>query len=733
MAFALPLALGLVGQQIGGWVATGLFGYTAAGLGGAIGFLGGTLAGSAIIGKNTGSKQRALASTFQIPVVTEGIPIPIVYGTQRLSGFVATYSNFKSKTVEHHEDVGGTGLGGTTVTSSEIRYYLDYQYVFCFGPVKSIKNIDVNKKDIFTGPLGNGSSSDPVSLTTDLGQIEWYWGFDDQPLSSDLVDILLSVGTSTPRSRRICYFVAKKFHLNNSPNLPPITATVSRFPPAPSTDGDWFLLHEQQIGTGDANPAMMILDLLTDKYYGLRIPQDYINLDSFKDAAYQFSNEKFGLSMTIDRSQPLASILEDIKVWTNSFLSIDPNGKIYMQVNRENTPITSNDVVFIDDNAILPGTLNVQSGSWSDVTNVLKIEFTDATVDYTTRSVQLYNSGNLQATGIKKVDTVNLAGITDKQQAVKQGNRLLYQRGFPLAKASFEINRTTARLHTGRRIWLRPSTWRAEDYLVMHVTQIEESEPSSDRIKVSAVEDSLYHVASVDFGSPDDVFIEALRELQPLRFVRAYQLPVGSLNPSGETRILIPAGQYPNEVSGGFWVYGRLTGSEDDYELLGQRTRYVPAGQLLSDIPGDGADVDATFTFDIQLDGINDSQVSIVSSSSWSHNKQVMLVGNEIISVKKVEPFSEAMWDNTYHVTGVRRGVLGSIKEAHYGAIVDPYGEYCSHTDGEEVFFIRQIEKDYFTSSSIEPGNTYDVKVTPFDSSRIVPLDEVPEFTIDVV
>ncbi|PHQ80466.1 MAG: hypothetical protein COB69_05970, partial [Phycisphaera sp.] len=499
---ATVLGAGLTGAAIGF--------YYGGPTGAQAGYLGGILIASALLGAEAGAEFNPASDLSGFTSNKEGTPIPILFGRGKLSGLQMHYGSFASS-----QSGGGGGSGlGSQGGGSTVSYKVDAAMLLGWGPVATLLDITNRNESIWNGGPLSRTDGAPTDITTDLGTFSFFWGIDGQPYAP----YFQAIDANPPRFNRYCFATINEANLGSSPNWPSSLAFELARYPITSLTGD------SNIGD-DANPAHIIFEILTNPIWGLRIPPAYINADSFQDAADQFAAEVFGLSFIMSTAQPAISVLSDISTWTNSYLFVDTDGKIAMDMIRENQNLTDDDFIIIDDSNLVDGTLRVSRASGSGVINQLAVQWTDATNEYSTQAFPVQNEVSVDLYG-PKFSTLNLSAITNKSTAVKQANRILYQRSAIQRAATFDCNQRSTRIWIGRRIRLSPGSWGSDEAIDLIVTAIDENQPESGIVTVSALEDVLAEVPSVSFGVPDDSNTVDGDDLACLTRFAIFELPI---------------------------------------------------------------------------------------------------------------------------------------------------------------------------------------------------------------
>ena len=124
------LALGVVGSALG----------SAIGIGASAGWLGGVMLGNLLFGGGKGQNiEGPRIDDLSVQTSTYGAPIPLVYGTMRISGNVIWSTPLKeTRTVK--KSSGGKG-GGKKSSQTTYSYSVSFAVGLCLGPVATVRRI----------------------------------------------------------------------------------------------------------------------------------------------------------------------------------------------------------------------------------------------------------------------------------------------------------------------------------------------------------------------------------------------------------------------------------------------------------------------------------------------------------------------------------------------------------------------------------------------------------------
>lgn len=205
------LALGVVGSALG----------SAIGIGASAGWLGGVLLGNLLFGGGKGEKniEGPRIDDLSVQTSTYGAPIPLVYGTMRLSGNVIWSTPLKeTRTVTRSS--GGKG-GGKKSSQTTYSYSASFAVGLCVGPVATVRRIWADTKVIYDATASNTQSTEKYP-----GMIAFHRGGEDEEPDA-ASEMHLGAG-NVPAFRGMCYLVFDNMQLKDFANrIPNISAQKS--------------------------------------------------------------------------------------------------------------------------------------------------------------------------------------------------------------------------------------------------------------------------------------------------------------------------------------------------------------------------------------------------------------------------------------------------------------------------------------------------------------------------
>ncbi|WP_254789451.1 fibronectin type III domain-containing protein [Vibrio parahaemolyticus] len=196
-----------------------------------------------------------------------------------------------------------------------------------------------------------------------------------------------------------------------------------------------------------SNTALAVLDFLTNTYYGMGIPTDYIDIESFKYAATFVDNHDLRINSAINADDNYADILRDMLACCGGALAIT-NGRIKFLVEEA---VTAPIYEFNEDN-ITKGTLKVSPSGSSDYYNVVTTQFKSASNrdnadDFmipadTTTDPRIRQDGQVITKSLKMPYARDAYPEEEGKvlHGVKHMTNIVYKKAFFQTKASFEVD-----------------------------------------------------------------------------------------------------------------------------------------------------------------------------------------------------------------------------------------------------------------------------------------------------
>ena len=410
------------------------------------------------------------AGKVDLPRAEEGDAIPAVFGTVLIAPNMIWWGNVEPKPIKGDRRISafGVDIQGPRATIGH-RYYVGMQGALCWGPVDELVEIVVaetnklSERGAETSRLVSGggyttTTSDACSpalpiayvaagqaitvTANDLfggkteeggvsGTLRFYYGSTTQTANSYLTT---NVQSPFPAYRGLCYAVWEKMYLGTSPYIKPWQFVVRRCPGALGVlAADTSL---SRIGD-DANPAEVIYDIWTDSRWGLGESASALDLDSFLSCLQTLSDEGLGISGAIADGSAEDAIKEILRT-IDGVLCEDPlTGKMRLKLIRADYTVADLEVF----NASNSSELEATRADWDKVTTEVKVSYTDASKNFTTRTRAAYNPAARAALGKSRGISVSYPLISTGANAEAIGLRDLRAVSSPLAAGSITVPR----------------------------------------------------------------------------------------------------------------------------------------------------------------------------------------------------------------------------------------------------------------------------------------------------
>jgi Putative phage tail protein len=369
------------------------------------------------------TKQAEPLAHIQLQTSSYGNPLPIVYGTQRVTAALIWYDEFNK---ERHDKSENVGKGGS-INSTEYTYSACIMLALCEGPVAALHRV-WRDKEVFLVPadcgfeanfLGARSNPTPWTHLTSVHPTKaiGYGG------TAWVAAAKLNLPDAALRNHSV--------EVQGFFALYPHTYTE----PAPRSN----------VQTNyDAHPADIITDLLTSVDYGLgwdpsRLVMN-VGTDGFAASSFTTYVHALGfyLSLALNEQATALDILGGILAATNS-AAVWSQGKIKF-LPYGDTSATGNSHTFTPNLTVqyslgtddfLPvadmDPIQVERSNLQDTYNSVPVEFIDRTQDYKQSVVEDPDQADAEAYGLRRSDPIPAHFVTKSDVALAL-SRLAAQR-----------------------------------------------------------------------------------------------------------------------------------------------------------------------------------------------------------------------------------------------------------------------------------------------------------------
>ena len=324
---------------------------------------------------SAGATAPTVADGIRVQSSIAGKPVQIVYGSNRVSGNLVWYGNFNAV-----QSSSGAGKGGTTSRSGSYNYFAAFILGICQGPVATVNQVWISKStsiNIAGAALGftNGSYAQPA-----LGFLETFYPAQALAYSG------------------LCYVASNDYALGSSAELPNFSFEILGI--AAGSGGPY----------GDANPALVVSDFLTNPYYGAGFPSEYLgDLTNFSQYC---SAQGLWVSPVFDQNQDAASLLDDLVtscnaawVWSGGTLTIVSYGDVGLAANGATYLPPEAPVFALTDDDFLAGSgdpVTIERSRPADQENALSVEYLNRWNAYNPDLAQARDEASIAVFGLRQ-------------------------------------------------------------------------------------------------------------------------------------------------------------------------------------------------------------------------------------------------------------------------------------------------------------------------------------------
>lgn len=423
----------------------------------------------------------APVAAFNVQTSALGKPIPIVYGTMRLPGNVLWYGDFHS-TQSATQAGGGGGKGGlfgggnsAASASTTYNYFVSVEIGLCEGPIVGFGQVFVDKA-VYANPTVNFNFT---TFTGTYPQTPWtYLQTNHQTIAEDhvipaspgpyVVTVLytqspftdfgvVSIGgtvfakvAASPAVNQYTVSANGVYTFNSANAGTQVTISYQSFNQQPPNEalgynGIAYVAANLSLGTSaslqnfnfevrgiystsvgslpDADPSLMISDLLTNVHYGCGFPSALIgSLTTYQNYALAAG---LLLSVSYSDQRTCASMIDDIMlatnsaaVWNGTSLTVIPWGDQSLTGNGKTYTPPSSPAFALTDDDFMPNQGSSGSGSGDDPVlcqrkrpadklNSVKIEFLNRSTNYNPEIVEAKDQALIDAYGMRQAPSAS--------------------------------------------------------------------------------------------------------------------------------------------------------------------------------------------------------------------------------------------------------------------------------------------------------------------------------------
>jgi len=514
--------------------------------------------------------------------------------------------------------------------------------------------IAINQPSLFGGDEREGGIA---------GTIDLYRGTLTQDPNAYLEAVL---GVSLPGYRGVCYAVCRGglnlgaarsiligpsaaqvrsgMYVGTSPFIKNISFVLRRTPnPIGLTAG------RENVG-GDANPACVLYEILTDQRWGAGIPASLVYTASFVAAGEALFAEGLGVSMVADSQASAYDLVAEVLRHVDGVIYADPSsGLLTLKLARADYHVPSLPV--LDPSSI--ESCRISRPAWDELKNSVKVHYVDRSANFTERVAAVQDLAQLEARGGEvSEEEYSFRGLSNAAAAQAKAAGLLKTNSYPLAPLELVVNRRAARLRPGDAFRL---TWPPDGIsdMVARATRVRDGEPRDGRVVVDAVED----VFAVDWTGYDppapSEWVDPVGAPQQLGAAALLECPYALVVGPERLALSLGARAAAGGLLLGYQVWSDPTGGTD-LALTNEVRELTPTGLLSGGLDYTGG------TFRL-MSPVGVAALEAANNQDFAAGRNLVLIDQEFIAWQGIAQNA----DGSFTITGCVRGVADTTPALH--------------------------------------------------------------------
>ncbi len=374
-------------------------------------------------------------------------------------------------------------------------YYLGMHHVIAHDSVTALRKIFVGETEVWSGNV-------TANTTVNIDKWNCFGGFHSEGGVAGNVDVCFGrstqtqnnylvarTGEDTPAYRGVFATVLKQPYIGTSPYIKYWAYQCEAY------HNNWYPA-KVAIGT-DHNPAHIIMEVLTNKEFGLGYSQSDIDLTAFTAAADTLYTEGFGLSFIWNAEQDVNEFLQEIIRHISGAIYISPyTGLWTLKLIRDDYDV--NDLMTFDESNIIE-VISYDRPAIGETVNEVILAYTDLD-NNDMKNVKVHDSALLAKQGYSVTSTVEFPAITSRTLANTIAQRQLTQLSAPLCRVELRVNRDAYSLGIGD-VFL----WSWERFgvveMVLRVLEISYGSADDKSIVLTCVQD-VFSIANTVYAPP---------------------------------------------------------------------------------------------------------------------------------------------------------------------------------------------------------------------------------------
>jgi hypothetical protein len=313
---------------------------------------------------------------------------------------------------------------------------------------------------------------------------------------------------------------------------------------------------------GDADPAEVIYDILTNPWSRLGLDTSKIDLTSFAAASATLKAENHGYSNVHYQSEDAHDVITGILQQIDATLYWEPTtAKFVLNLIRfDYNPAL---IPSFDASNILE-VASYSMGSWRETINEVRVKYTDRKQQYNTATVVAQSQANAVGnSNRRRPKEISYPGCTSQKLATQLAGRDLNVLSTPLAKISMTVNRDGWMLRPGQVMKVTYPEYGLVN-VVFRVAHVDLGQLHDNKVTIEAVQDAFVstYIGQRDPTTPVEIVPTPLPQrtvIEVPNWLQSAAFQVGTLNDVDVTRIMALPVRGANETE--FYVNSQMVDS----------------------------------------------------------------------------------------------------------------------------------------------------------------------------
>ena len=608
---------------------------------------------------------------FDIPTAEEDRSIPVIFGTQTITGPNVVWHGDFEPDVQTKDGV------------KTRNYYLGMHFVACYGPIDSLLKIMVDTSDVYTTPVTANS-------TITLNKPDLFGGRKAEGGIAGPLNVMLGGSGQTANTyltakqgaNQPAYFgVVSLIYQHglvsaNSSYLKPWSFKCKRILQGwISSAGTtaWYpekaeVLDELSEPSGDMNAVHVLYECITNRSWGgMRRSPTMLDDANWRAAADTCYTEGMGISTIWVREGPVEDFIRIILDHIGAAIGQDMStGKITITLIRDD--YDHGGLTLLDESIIIDMPSFERPGQ-GEIVNQVILTYVDQA---TNKAVPLadHNLASIQSQGFTVSESIDRSMFSRVDVAGRALTRELKARSTPLAKGTITCNREHWKTIIPGSVFGLQWAKRNIGFIIIRITDVDYGDIENNMLTVQFVED-IYGLADANYialqpslydedTTPDAISVQGLYEA-PYWMARQVLGPIyGPIMPPGPGWITtVAARQNYYEIDYDMWSRKDV----DAYALSGKSMPFNNTAQLSAALGQASANVSVGVTASNLRTDMEFPKTAILGNNP-NAGEFIAITGATVSDgVVTAIDCIRALWDTTaaHHPAGTRLWLLDGV------------------------------------------------------------------------